>query len=279
MKRVAQAGLLMLAVLSLALAAPAAALAEERRPAKDSGPAEQRLPSSPGKQPVAQEPVALLPDLRTLPPNELQLELRPGGQRWLRLGNTVWNNGAGPLALIGTQDRAKQETIVTQRITYSDGSTRDQMVGAFVWDARHGHFHFDYFALYEVWSLTPQDELLEVVARSEKLSWCIIESNAIDREHDAFERIRRYTTCEQDVQGLQPGWGDRYGAHLPGQAIDISWLPDGVYALRSTANPDALIIERSYINNTGTVLFELAGDRLRPLGEAKLEHCRATGTC
>ena len=37
----------------------------------------------------------MLPDLRTLPPSDLEIVILPDGARELRLSNTIWNSGAG----------------------------------------------------------------------------------------------------------------------------------------------------------------------------------------
>jgi hypothetical protein len=74
-----------------------------------------------------------------------------------------------------------------------------------------------------------------------------------------FENRRRYYGCGRQLQGLSPGWGDKYAAYIEGQSMDITDVPDGVYALVSTANPDARLIEADYGNNTATIYIEIAG--------------------
>src|SRR5690349_23949703 len=67
---------------------------------------------------VAAEP--LLPDLRTLPPSDLYIQPARGGARLLRLANTVWNSGAGPLNLVGALSPSIQQTIVIQQLSFPD---------------------------------------------------------------------------------------------------------------------------------------------------------------
>jgi hypothetical protein len=54
--------------------------------------------------------------------------------------------------------------------------------------------------------------------------------------------------CEE--QGIQAGWADVYDSGLPGQWIDITDVPAGVYMLEITMNPDHVIPEADYSNNT-----------------------------
>jgi hypothetical protein len=275
---------LLLAVCLAAVAAIPSGLAwaQDGKPSIDTSPVSRDAAAreqAAGQRGQPAEPVPLLPDLQSLPPTDLKIERLSDGGRQLRLTNVVWNSGDGPLELMGQADEASEQMVVYQRITYSDGSTVGRLVGAFVWHPTHAHFHFENFAQYEIWSVTPQRELHTRLTATDKVSWCVIESNIVDRGVENFAPYRAHTTCDQEIQGLQPGWGDRYGSHLPGQSIDISWLPDGVYALRTVANPGAAIIERSYTNNVATLLLEIAGDRVSVLSEGRLEHCRASGRC
>lgn len=224
----------------------------------------------------------LLPDLRTVPPADLTVEFARGGRRLLRLANLVWNSGTGPLELAGELNPSTQQTIVVQRLALPDSDRiHEYVVGEFVYHPTHGHFHLEDFALYQVWSLTPDNELYQLVATGEKLSYCLMETNVIDRDNPNFTRRRTHTDCGQETQGILPGWGDRYNAELDGQTIDITHLSNGRYALMSTANPTGALLESDYTNNTGVVIIELRNTRVTILGKPGpvLEHCRATGRC
>jgi hypothetical protein len=226
--------------------------------------------------------VPLLPDLRTVPPADLTVEFARGGRRLLRLANMVWNSGQGPLELAGALNPSTQQTIVIQRLALPDSETvHEYVVGEFVYHPMHGHFHLEDFAVYRVWSLTPEGELHQLVASGDKLSYCLMETNVIDRDNPNFSRRRVHTDCGQETQGILPGWGDRYNAELDGQTIDITHLANGRYALLSTANPTGALLESDYTNNTGAVIIELRNTRVTILGKPGpvLEHCRATGRC
>jgi hypothetical protein len=53
---------------------------------------------------------------------------------------------------------------------------------------------------------------------------------------------------------------DVYLWDTPGQEIDITGLPNGTYALVSTANPDGILMEADLENNSATTAFWLTGD-------------------
>jgi hypothetical protein len=71
-----------------------------------------------------------------------------------------------------------------------------------------------------------------------------------------------YGTCTYGRQGLSVGWVDVYDHYLPGQSIDISGLPDGTYALMSTADPYNLIQESDETNNAAVVYLQIEGGRV-----------------
>lgn len=218
----------------------------------------------------------LLPDLRTLPPSDLRIAHLAGDLRELRLANTVWNNGQGSLELSGEFNSATNQTRVRQNITTTDGSLREHPVGEFVWHLGHDHWHFQDFTLYELWSMKPNGELDEVVASSDKLSYCVIDTDPVDRNHPAFTQHRNYFDCGQKLQGLSVGWGDTYKSHLDGQALDITAIPDGYYALISSVNPEGILIEADYHNNRAVVLLEIQDNRLKIVThkEASQADCR-----
>ncbi len=58
----------------------------------------------------------MLPDLRTLPPSDLEIVVLPDGSRELRLSNTIWNSGAGALELEGEINPRTRMTRVVQNV-------------------------------------------------------------------------------------------------------------------------------------------------------------------
>jgi hypothetical protein len=249
------------------------------------------LPSTPGEfgdagaakaQGTYTAPGALLlPDLQTLPPSDFDIRLLGGNRRVLRLANTVWNSGTGPLELLGRFNSETGQTAVDQRLFAVNGTETLEPVGEFVFHLGHDHFHIEGFARYDLWHLTEGGTPAWIAATSAKLSYCVIDTDAIDPDNPAFENRRRYLGCGRTRQGMSPGWGDEYNRYLEGQSLDITGLPDGLYALVSTANPDRRLIEADYTNNSTTVYLRIVGNTVTPAPapETAREPCRVAGWC
>jgi len=215
-----------------------------------------------GAEPTS--PDLLLPDLETLPPSDLRIEINSTtGQRLLRLTNTVWNSGQGALELQGVLNRTTRNHDVWQHLYTGDGSTVKRLTGEFVWHPGHQHWHFGQFAVYELWSLSPEGDLDTLVATSGKLSFCTLETEVVGKDLPNFSRWRVYASCERNLQGLSVGWGDSYKAYLPGQAIEITGLADGQYALKSMADPDNLLQELDDTNNGAMIYVEIVNKDVR----------------
>jgi hypothetical protein len=203
-----------------------------------------------------------LPDLRTLPLSDLKIQILDGGRRSLRLANTIWNSGRGPLELTGEFNAALERRRVYQMVDGANGERYEHLVGEFVWHPTHEHWHFDDFTLYELWTLTPDHNLDEVVASSDKLSYCVMDTDVVDRDRPYFALRRGFASCNQRKQGLSVGWGDTYKSFLDGQALDLTGIPNGLYALTSSVNPNGVILEENLNNNSTRVYVEILGERL-----------------
>jgi hypothetical protein len=237
-------------------------------------------PDAPGPDEPQPEVSATLylPDLRTLPVFDLHIRLLPNNRRSLRLANTIWNSGSGPLELSGEFNAATHRTRVVQHIHSAAGDKHEILVGEFVWHSTHDHWHFDEFTLYELWTLESDHSLGQVVASSDKLSYCVIDTDVIDRDIPNFSPRRNYANCGQNRQGLSVGWGDTYKSFLDGQSLDLTGLPDGFYALTSRVNPNGVILEADYSNNSTRAYLALLGDRLIVLSlhQIKAAECGPT---
>ena len=202
------------------------------------------------------EPTLLLPDLRTLEPSGLRISrISSDGTTLLKLTNSIWNGGYGPLELIGVVDTESGTQQVIQRILKDDGEYSEQSIGEFVFHSGHNHWHLDSFSVYELWTLQSNGMLDQVVATSGKVSYCLRD---IHRSAQA-EQIDRagFTSCSPIRQGLSVGWTDVYQYYLAGQSIDITGLEDGTYALMSIADPFNLIQESDESNNGVVIYLEI----------------------
>lgn len=198
----------------------------------------------------------LLPDLHTLTPTALQVNYSAYADiTLLRLTNSVSNIGDGPLELWGKASPNGATHKVVQRIYDLQQEHQDREVGEFVFHPGHNHWHLDSFALYELWSLQPDGNLDQVVATSDKVSYCLRDIRRVPHPNQALHI--GYGSCSYGRQGLSVGWADVYDYYLPGQSIDISAVPDGTYALISTADPYNLIQESDETNNAAVVYLQI----------------------
>jgi broad specificity phosphatase PhoE len=209
----------------------------------------------------ASDPDLLLPDLETLPPEHIGLRVHSvTEQKRIRFSNLIINNGPGPMELWGHSNPAIEKTIVVQQIYSIDDSARNITVGEFVFHPQHDHWHMGDFARYELWSVNPEGGLDSIVALADKVSYCLRDDML--SEFPNAPRFQTYTGCNQKRQGITPGWIDVYKYYLEGQSIDVTHLPNGVYALRSTVNPNHQLWESNYANNTAIVYLEITDNAL-----------------
>ena len=227
----------------------------------------------------AAQPALLLPDLQVWPPFDLSVQHLPwNGRRRLRLAITFWNSGRGPLELQGVFDSASGQTQVWQQIHAEDGSVQQYSAGEFVWHPEHGHWHFEDFAVYELWSVSAKGALERVVATSGKVTFCILETNVVDADRPDFSGRRAYAICGPNRQGLSVGWGDTYASDLVGQMVDVTDVSNGVYALKVTVDPHNRLTEASDSNNAAVAYIEIKNKRVYVF-EDRLEVVERLMTC
>ena len=108
----------------------------------------------------------------------------------------------------------------------------------------------------------------EVVASSEKVSFCVRDSIRFDRNLPGSPGFPHYENCTQDsTSGLSIGWADYYGSTLPGQELDVRGLADGRYCLRTEADPTDRLDEMDELNNDRATLVHIRGREVRDLGQ------------
>jgi hypothetical protein len=196
----------------------------------------------------------LLPNLRALPASNLSIVSNADtGSPELRLSATSWNSGAGPLELVaGAAGQAGQD--VYQRVHLKNGSYTDYLAGTFVWHPDHNHFHFQEYALY---TLNPVNAPGASKRQAYKTSFCVMDTTKVDARLPGAPKKPVYEMCNAFVQGMSVGWGDTYGASLPGQAIDLTGNPDGLYELTVDFDPANRIREANDGDNTACVLLQI----------------------
>ena len=143
------------------------------------------------------------------------------------------------------------------------------------YDACHQHYHFSQFVDYRIWTLDGYDEWvahrdlmipantgindqLITTARSQgrlltkrKQGFCL----ADDNQYLPTAGPAVYRNCETN-EGLSIGWEVQYPPQIPCQFIQIDGLMGGTYVLEMHVNPDLVLQESDYTNNTAAVKFQ-----------------------
>ena len=257
-------------VRSRAAAAPAPARAAV-------GPLQPLFQAPAGPRDTNTSPMRL-PDLVTLPPGQLSLskvELPTGIKKktktyWrLRLSNTVVNVGAGPLELHGAVSGGGV-TLADQHIYHEDGSVTTRPAGKFIFAGHedHNHWHFGNFATYQLWSIDTLGRPKDLIASSEKVTFCLQDTYRpqpnLPRSPANF--VYRCTATElAETQGLSVGWADIYTASLQGQWIDIpkDALKSTNYFLVSRCDNGGLLQESDETNNDAVLTVNIKKDKRR----------------
>jgi hypothetical protein len=136
-------------------------------------------------------------------------------------------------------------------------------VGGLKYDPAHQHWHFEQFTQYSL-----LDAGSGTVRVSTKRSWCLGNTDAIDlsvpnANWQAYGG-NIFTQCGTAGaiwirEVLDVGWGDTYGQYIPGQAFNITDLPNGKYYIRVQVNPQGLLYETTTADNVQDRLIKLRG--------------------
>jgi hypothetical protein len=199
-----------------------------------------------------------------------------GAKTCMRFDQTFANvgEGAAELHFKIPKNPADTSTDVFARTYFSDGPQHfvDSPAGNWEFHEAHQHFHYENFVVSDLWATDSRGRHAgsAPLRAGRKVSFCL-EDEGIDPQKwgkkGVGPRFYKAPDClvfaAEDVdfnyiiQGLTPGWDDVYQWYLPGQYIDVDGVPDGVYILQSTADPDNKLVESDETNNCGTVLVRL----------------------
>ncbi|MFN8075552.1 MAG: lysyl oxidase family protein [Kineosporiaceae bacterium] len=188
------------------------------------------------------------------------------GHEYLSFSATVWNNGPSPLVVDGLRTPGADTMSAYQSVYDTSGKRLGYApTGDMAYDPRpgHEHWHFKDFAEYR---LTSGEGDLAIP--SEKEAFCLAPTDAIDLTIKGAQlspdSIGLGSACGQPsslgIREVMPvGWGDTYGQWLPGQAFDITSLPNGTYYIEVVTNASGRLLERDTSNNTSRRQVILGG--------------------
>ena len=230
----------------------------------------QAPPDYPDPRPVTG--FALLrPNLQSLPPEDLLIELADGERR-LRFTSIIANSGLGPIetnpdGLLPCPEGERHASQVLYRDANADGrydrsvdtATLSRPAGCMLDHEGHEHWHFDAAARYSLTAPGSDDP----VAVAEKVSFCWRDNREVPAEVDP-RPDQHYGDCTHDtVQGITPGWADVYPERLDDQHLDLpADLDDGVYCLWNEADPLGLLLETDEADNAAVTAVEISGTNL-----------------
>jgi hypothetical protein len=223
--------------------------------------------------------VQLTPDLQTMTPRDIKIQVTSSGQRRLRFSNEVANTGGGvvelrPRAEDCNRDGDRENDRTAYQRIYEDANGNgtferdvdtaytDVRSGCMVYHRAHNHWHFGAFARYELKRLSDR----VTVRSSKKVGFCVIDIARRYPDLPGSAGDRYYSGCSRNApQGISVGWADIYDASLAGQWIVINRVPNGNYCVASTADPLNQIVEAHDGNNTGARAIRIERNRVTPL--------------
>jgi hypothetical protein len=223
-------------------------------------------PDSPVGSPV-------LPDL--VPSPQLNVQTQQADGRWImRFDTILTNQGEGAFVLRGSREPGRTWEL-EQDVQYSESGAEPVPVDSgLVWGG-DGHEHWHVVRVASVW-LVRLDENGKPVDNSKnlidtKVGFCFYDhTHELDRGPE--EPVYTAHTCgdEDDTElgmGLSSGWNDTYLMSLPGQSIDVTGLPDGMYRLWTEVDEKGAFREVTRDNNRTWIdlEFTMTPDGLRAI--------------
>ncbi|PSB02150.1 lysyl oxidase family protein [Merismopedia glauca] len=221
--------------------------------------------------------VGLVPDLQTVVPTHVQL-VHQQGQDILRFSNGIANTGDGDWALRPNNQGQTSTTI--QEIRDINGKVvLEHPATTFAYHPAHRHWHVGDIARFEIRSGSPIGPI--VGNNSVKVTFCLIDWYKLNDNAPTSEK--KFWDCDSpnSYQGISPGWVDQYRHSVIGQQIDMTSVPDGIYYLLSTSDPENKFVEKDNTNNTAWVNFRLyqQGNGNRKIEILGHSPCANSGLC
>ena len=181
----------------------------------------------------------------------------------LRMSVGTPNIGAGDLHLLGELNFWGHVVNVRQRIyKRNSGYSEKTIASDFTYEDAPGHHHFhfknwtklrlrkfDAGCVTQGWGACPE------LKTGRKVSFCLEDIYTFE---SGIATGKKYN-CEVSFweteisQGISVGMQDVYSKSVYGQVVDITGLASGTYWLEAEVNPEHIMTERDYTNNTARV--------------------------
>ena len=200
-----------------------------------------------------------LPDLAMARLRHIGTTRTADGRRLLRFSAIIVNVGVGPFELRSQRPDTSSSWSTRQVIYDTDGGARTARTPSvqLVYEGDgHDHWHVKDLETYQLAPL-PHGNSNSPSRTSQKVGFCFFDNYQyrpwLPDAPWYLEYGRQGCGTRSSVRlrnGLSVGWGDIYHRSLPGQYIDITGLPNGLYRLSATADQANFFLERSDANNS-----------------------------
>lgn len=182
-------------------------------------------------------------------------------------------------------DRAINDTDrlveMTQIVHQSDGTTTERDAGTYEYHATHGHYHYTDILFYELLSVDPVAEVVSPAGVGHKSGFCPADQGY--GEWDAFDQDNKgavgslqtgscFAIAGDGAMGITTGWGDFYRWQRPGQFVDFSGQPDGLYVVRATVDVLDKVLEIDETDNASYAYLEITGNTVEILERGYGDH-------
>jgi hypothetical protein len=202
-----------------------------------------------------------LPDLVPLPSENIATR-NDEGPDLLRFNSTLANLGRGRIQIEGFRESASDHEMLAYQVLFRDGVPAGRRpAGVLEHESEHTHWHFAYLARYRL-----IDAQGRPVAESGKVGFCMANVHQINAGLPGFvvPDFLGFIGCGNGLSRsvrmwMDPGWGDEYDQITPGQALDITGVPNGRYRIQILADPDRKLLEASRANNESLRTIVLGG--------------------
>ncbi len=228
------------------------------------------LPKLPANVPtISNPPARSLPDLVPLPSwgifvRHMRSKAGPG-KDVLMFGATVWIGGHSRLDVQGFRSHGSPVMKAYQYFWKNGRIIGRARAGTMGFDSNpgHTHWHFQQFAQYRLLNGSKA-----LVVRSRKVGFCIAPTDGVNLllphalwqpTFTGFGGACGSPSALWVQEELPLGWGDTYEQFLPGQAFDVSSLPNGTYYIEIIANPLKVLHESNTANDVSLRKIILGG--------------------
>jgi hypothetical protein len=212
------------------------------------------------------------------------LDRGPGRAVRIRFTSSVDNIGDGPLVLYGHRDSTRSATMAVRQAFQNGGggpipdsyaSAQYTIGGSMYYEPSKSHVHW-HFLDFEHFELRTASGRTLVTDR--KNGFCLGDRyttydapklrNAVRPQDNtpqaalaaflATNNCKHHEPDALDVtEGISVGRGDDYKYDVDYQWLDITTVPNGVYNLVATANPDGHLQETRYDNNSASIAISI----------------------